>query len=220
MKAISLVLAGIAVSAIAQLYPTKQNLAESVAIRLSEVRLQEELGLRSDQRERVSRTVQNYSTRMSALNEKISKASDAQRTALSQQLANLEVGTAKEIVGLLDVAQSERLWQIAIQNTGPFALRSPVVARKVGLTPAQSKQINSIAARTLSELTTLGDQVGKQIDATPPGPSGEPKRAAISKSYMEKSELIEAKGEKAVLALLSASQIQKWRTANGSPFKL
>jgi hypothetical protein len=220
MKAISLVLAGIAVSAIAQLYPTKQNLAESVAIRLSEVRLQEELGLRSDQRERVSRTVQNYSTRMSALNEKISKASDAQRTALSQQLANLEVGTAKEIVGLLDVAQSERLWQIAIQNTGPFALRSPVVARKVGLTPAQSKQINSIAARTLSELTTLGDQVGRQIDAAPPGPSGEPKRAAISKSYMEKSELIEAKGEKAVLALLSASQIQKWRTANGSPFKL
>jgi hypothetical protein len=220
MKAIALVLAGIAVSAIAQLYPTKLNLAESVAIRLSEVRLQEELGLRSDQRERVSRTVQNYSTRMSALNEKMSKASDAQRTVLSQQLANLEVGTAKEIVGLLDVAQSERLWQIAIQNTGPFALRSPVVARKVGVTTVQSKQINTIAARTLSELTTLGDQVGKQIDATPPGPSGEPKRAAISKSYMEKSELVEARGEKAVLALLSASQIQKWRNANGSPFKL
>jgi hypothetical protein len=121
---------------------------------------------------------------------------------------------------VLDVRQRGRLWEIAIQDAGPWALRSAVVAKKVGLTAAQSKQVESISSKTISELGALSEQMGKQIEAVPSGSTGEAKRRAITKSFTERSEQIEERGNKAVFSLLSKSQIAKWVAAKGKPFKL
>jgi hypothetical protein len=48
----------------------------------------------------------------------------------------------------------------------------------------------------------------------------EKKRTAIVKAYEPKLMAIEKKGEAEVLALLSKAQLEKWRKAKGSPFKL
>lgn len=206
--------------AASQLFPSKMNLAESVAIRIAEARLQQELRLSPAQVETVNKVVRDYSAKQKSINDQMAKAKPAQADSLNRQMVVLEVATAKQILGGLSAEQKGRLWELAIQDTGPFALRSPIVAKKVGITPAQAQSIESIASKTIAEMNLLSEQFGKQIEAVPPGAAGNARRDAIAKSFALKSQQIEQKGGSAVLATLSKVQRTKWEAAKGKPFRL
>ena len=215
-----LFLVTMATGALSQLYPSKLNLAESVAIRLSEPRVQHELGLSDGQVDRINDLVATHTSRQAAINQRMTNAGAPDIAKLTQELDTLDGTTARQIVAALDLSQKERLWQLAIQDAGPFALRSSVVAKKVAVTSAQSKQIEAISAKTLAELNLLSEQVGKQIDSVPKGSAGNARRDSISKAFLAKSEQVEARGARSVLALLTKAQKVKWQAIQGRPFRL
>lgn len=211
-----LVLALFAGVSSAQLYSSRFTLPQLVAMRLADHGVRRVLGLSEAQSESVDRIFASYGQDQSRLTSLPGQHDPARQ----KKIEELDVSTVKDLCGVLSAPQLSRLRELAIQETGPFALRDREVAKFVGITADQAKKIEDIAARTRAQLNTLSEQIGDQIDKTPQGKAGDVKRAAISKSYTEMLFQIEAKGGKEVLALLTKSQAAQWAVVKGKPFKL
>lgn len=83
--------------------------------------------------------------------------------SLTEQVRDLDGAISK----ILTAEQTKRLGQIALQQRGPFAFKSPEVAKFLSLTADQRKQINLII-----EEETPGRRPG--FDHGPPGEHGPP----------------------------------------------
>lgn len=190
----------------AQLYNRGRSLAESVAFRLVQPHVQIELGLTGRQKDAISKILSDSQRRIRS-----AKGGD--------QVEKLERAAAKEILMTLNGTQMARVRQLAIQETGPFAMRDPSVANEVGLTPAQKSSIEAIARKTIKALDVLGTKVASQIDNLPKN-APEKRKQQIGNEYIKQSEQLESKAGAEVLALLSKVQRMKWSALQGKPFKL
>jgi hypothetical protein len=206
-KLFTLVVAlGAITTSFAQLYTQGKSLAESVAFRLVQPHIQTELVMTVRQKDAVSKILADCQRRIQAANG-------------GAQVEKLERAAAKDVLMVLNGVQMARVRQLAIQDTGAFALRDASVAREVGLTPAQKSSIEAIAKRTINSLDALGTKVASQIDKLPKN-APEKKRQQIGQTYIKESERIESMAAEEVLALLSKTQKTKWTALQGKPFKL
>jgi len=190
----------------AQLYPRGRSLAESVAFRLVQPYVQIELGLTGRQKDGISKILSNSQRKI-------------QSARGGEQVEKLERDAAKEILMTLNGTQMARVRQLAIQETGPFALRDPSVANEVGLTPTQKSSIEAVARKTIKALDTLGTKMASQIDNLPKN-APEKRKQQIGNEYIKESERIESKAGAEVIGLLSKAQKTKWSALQGKPFKL
>lgn len=205
--------------ALAQLYPTRVGLMGGMALRLSEPRYQMELKLDDNQVGEIINVFKSLATTQSALGKEIARAKPDQYDAIHRRQEQAEVDSANKIVGLLSAAQRERLMQLALRETGPFAMRNPEVAKRIGLTNDQRVKLNALAAKTIRAMDDLHATLGSQLEAVPQGKSGDKRREAIMKSFEPKLKSAENQADSQVLALLTASQKQAWQKALGAPFK-
>lgn len=211
-----IVLAGLAA---AQLYPVKVGLTGTMSLRLSEPRYQMELKVDESQGKDISGVLQHLASVQESLSKEISRSKPDQYAAIQQRQEQAEIEAASKIIGLLTAPQRGRLMELALQETGPFAMRNAEVAKRIGLTNEQRTKLNAIAAKTIATQDELHAKLGAQLEAVPPGKSGDKKREAIMKSFEPKLKQAETQAESQVLALLTATQKQAWKKALGAPFK-
>jgi hypothetical protein len=204
-----------AVLASAQLYPNKLGLVGSNATKLGELRVQFELQITEAQKSEISDTLGSHSKAQVNLSNQLGKAKQTEYPAIQAQLEKLELATSKQILQKLTTKQRQRLWQLSIQDAGPFSLRNGEVAKMVGLTPDQRSGIEALASKVRIASDELNAKMGAEIEAA----GTEKKRSTIVKNYQPKLSAVESKGEIEVLAMLSKVQMEKWKKAKGKPFK-
>jgi hypothetical protein len=213
---VALLVALSAAVASAQLYPQKPGLLESTALRLGEASFRFELKTSSKQNAAITEAFSSHGVKQRALSGQMAKAKPETFGALQAKIEALESTTAKRILATLTSSQRQRLWEVGIQNEGPFALRNAEVAKRIGVTPDQKAKIEVIAKRTAGQSDELNAKMGSEIEVA----KSEKQRTQIVKSYEPKLKAIESKGEAEVMALLSKAQVQKWQKAKGKPYKL
>ncbi len=217
MKTLLTLLFGLSVAgAYAQLYPQKPGLLESTALRLGEISLRAELKTNEEQNSSIVETLRVHGDKQRELSEAMKNAKPDSYGAIQAKIEALEVSTAKTVIKALSASQVQRLWEVTIQNEGPFALRNAEVAKRIGITPEQKTKLEAIAARTAGNADELNAKMGSELEAA----NSDKKRTAIVKAYEPKLKTIESKGEAEVMALLSKAQIAKWKKAKGAPYKL
>jgi hypothetical protein len=221
MKTLATFVAALGVClASAQLYPTKMGLLQTTALRLGDTRVQIEVGLDEGQKGQVAKVMSGHSAKQVAISKQFSKAKPDQYAGLQAKLEGVEAATSKSLLNILNVGQRDRVLQLAIQNTGPFALRDPFVAQKVALNADQKAKVSAIIAKAVASMDELDAKLGTQLEAAPKGKAGDKKRAAILKAFDPKQDAIENNAKAQILALLSKAQRESWKKAQGKPFKL
>ncbi len=215
----SLALIALAGLAAAQLYPVKVGLTGAISLRLSEPRYQMELKVDEGQAREIGGVFQGLAAIQDQLSQEIARAKSDQYAVIHQRQEQAEMDASRRIIGLLTASQKNRLLELALQETGPFAMRNAEVAKRIGLTNEQRTKLNTIAAKTIATMDELHAKLGAQLEAAPQGKSGDKKREAIMKSFEPKIKQAETQAESQVLALLTPTQKQAWKKALGVPFK-
>lgn len=115
----------------------------------------------------------------------------------------------KELASILLDDQLSRLEQIAIQVAGIQALRDPSVAKKLGISEAEGKEI----ADAIDEGRT---SMFAQMREMRQGQDGDVDRAAMQ----EKMQELRKQNEEKVLAVLSSDQRKQFEEMKGEPFEM
>jgi eukaryotic-like serine/threonine-protein kinase len=185
-------------SASAELKATSERVAEIIrelsvvedfapVMLLANDRVQQDLELSPTQRDQVNELTKRLLVRRS------SASSDAAPSAGGSRQQRLEdiLGSHKDkIISVLNRHQWTRLSQIAWQERGPFAFKSPEVIAALRLTPEQQEGIGKIL---------------RQEEPSPNLPSADGRSRT-------------AQAVNSILALLTHEQLERWRELTGKPF--
>lgn len=210
----------LAVSALgwSQLYPSKTGILGTASLRLTEPQYQTELKINEDQAKEISSAFLNLNESQEKLSQEITKAKPEQYAAIQKRQEKLEQDTAAKVISVLSQYQKSRLMELALQDTGPWALRNADIAKRVGLTNEQRLKVNALASKTIATLDEVHAKMGAQLEAAPQGKSGDKKREAIVRSFEPRLKQIDTQSEAQVLAILTVTQRQTWKKALGAPF--
>lgn len=118
---------------------------------------------------------------------------------MQEQVEQLQAKVEK----ILNAEQRQRLDEISLQTRGAAALRDEDIQKKLGMTANQIAQIEKIDAESRAEMEKLRES------------AGEGERPDFTKIR----EMREASNKK-LLAVLSASQVQKFEAMKGKPFTM
>jgi hypothetical protein len=154
---------------------------------LANERVQQDLELSPTQRDQVVELTKRLIVRRSSTSDKQPVSGESRE----QRLADILGSHRDKIMSVLNRHQWRRLSQIAWQERGPFAFKSPEVAAALRLTPEQREQI------------------GKVLRLETPGPALQDSDGPHSRS---------AQAMSGILALLTHEQLQRWRELTGKPF--
>ncbi|MBI5706828.1 MAG: hypothetical protein HZC36_07545 [Armatimonadetes bacterium] len=131
---------------------------------------------------------------------------DAQR---EQRRLDME----KQIKSVINATQFARYQQITLQIGGAGALTRPDIAKQVGITDKQVKQIRDIQQK---QFESMRGQMGGPGGGGR-GPGGPP---AGGGNMMAQFQKMREETNKKVMAVLTPQQKKKWESMLGSPFKL
>lgn len=217
MKTLLTLLAGLCLALVsAQLYPQKPGLLESTALRLGDQHFRNALRVNQEQSETLIAVFSSHGDKQRDLSQQMSKSTPEGYGAIQKKIEALESSTAKQAIAALTPGQKQRLWEVAIQTEGAFALRNADVAKRVGVSPEQKLKIEAIAKRTAGQSDELNAKMAIQLEKA----KTEKQRTAIVASFEPKLKAIENRGAAEVTALLSKPQLAKWGKAKGAPFNL
>jgi type 1 glutamine amidotransferase len=167
----------------------------SQAMLLGQESVRKELKLSADQRKKV----EELSDKMRA---KMQAAFALEEPQRGQKLQALNHENDKALAAILTPAQSKRLKQIVYQQQATAALTTPDVAKEIGLSDEQRKQIELIREETSRKTREL-IQPG-----TPPDDATRAKMEALRRA-----------GNDQILAVLTDAQKTAWKDLQGEPFK-
>lgn len=108
--------------------------------------VQAELGITEAQRGMMNRDADWFNTankKIATEAQEYQKKGEQPPQSLIQKSQNLAEGMKKRIMGLLSTGQRKRLRELTLQGAGYLALMDPTIAKKVGLTTAQSSTIRT-----------------------------------------------------------------------------
>jgi hypothetical protein len=169
-------------------------------------KVQGELRLSSEQRERVgerlARTIQDaqafFQKMEAAAPDEREKEVQAYRQRTQERLADF-------LEGALRTEQRARLRQLMLQQEGAFALGNPTIGNEVQLTEAQRKQFMSLVQELQGKVQSLVREA--QSGGNPE--KIRPKMMRLRQDYEQKIE-----------ALLNDAQKRRWKELLGEPFDL
>jgi hypothetical protein len=167
----------------------------SAAMLLGQESIQKELKLSAAQLKKV----EEWSEKMREKMQDIFALEEPERGKKLQEL-NWENDLA--LAALLTSEQAKRLKQIGYQQQGTAALMTPEVARAVGLSDEQQKQIGQISEETNKQTRALFQP------GVPPDDATRAKMDALRKAGSDK-----------MLAVLTDAQKTAWQDLQGRPFK-
>jgi hypothetical protein len=167
-----------------------------------------EVKLTSTQQAAVEKAIAEYGTAQQKLM--------ADRNAPESQVRGLDTSFAKKALAAVDGTQEKKLLSLTVREIGVKALADKEIAKRVGLTKAQSKKVAGLLAKIDKRNLAFDEMVAKglnDIDGEDPAKANK-LRAEIVKSY--DSERVKLRKdikvlESAVVASLTAPQRVKWQ---------
>ncbi|HVT12696.1 MAG TPA: Spy/CpxP family protein refolding chaperone [Fimbriimonadaceae bacterium] len=151
--------------------------------------------------------------------------------AMAAEIESHRIDLDRKLVTLLTETQSNRLMQIGIQQEGFVALQDDLVAKQVGLTPAQRAKIKTICDTVMKAQDEYQAAVGEALGKIPE-PTGsddasikayEAKQQAVLKSMKpQENKFLAAKesARKQIYTLMTPAQRTKWGAIQGKPLKV
>ncbi|HWA83176.1 MAG TPA: hypothetical protein VG820_07085, partial [Fimbriimonadaceae bacterium] len=116
---------------------------------------------------------------------KMQSLSQDKQEALATEIERQQMDLNQKLVALLTSPQQNRLMQIGIQQEGFVALQDDLVAKEVGLTPAQRAKVKTICDAVAKAQDDYQAAVGEALSKIPE-PSGSDE--AAMKAYQKKQE--------------------------------
>lgn len=217
--------------AVAQAMDSFDYAVANVAI-LQAKPLQKELGLSEMQRAAMNKFADQFNSNMGALIEKMKKDKSGKPPSDSDPkvkaaFENLKKGVLKQ----LTPAQLKRLREITLQQSGLPALADPLVAKRVGLTTAQLKTIQTTFDSAIRKAADIQD---KAVEAAVKDlKSKKPKTEKEARDLMDEANRraeaahkkvepqitkLRTQAEAKVLATLDAKQKAAWEALKGKKF--
>lgn len=163
--------------------------------------VQQELKLTEEQIQKVEQLGEQMREKFRGLGQELRGLSPEEREKRLQAV-NEEV--EKELAKILKEQQLKRLKQISLQVEGLAALARPEIAKQVGLTEGQLKQINEILREANEKRRAIFQQ----------GPGGDPQ------ARFQELQKIRQWVDEQIGKLLTEQQKKKWQELIGEPFKL
>jgi hypothetical protein len=196
--------------AVAQGVPSAPHLTvtEKSTFLLMNSQIRAEVKLTSTQQAAVEKAIAEYGTAQQKLM--------ADRNAPESQVRGLDTSFAKKALAAVDGTQEKKLLSLTVREIGVKALADKEIAKRVGLTKAQSKKVAGLLAKIDKRNLAFDEMVAKglnDIDGEDPAKANK-LRAEIVKSY--DSERVKLRKdikvlESAVVASLTAPQRAKWQ---------
>ncbi|MCS7191952.1 MAG: hypothetical protein NZ937_03075 [Armatimonadetes bacterium] len=162
--------------------------------------VQRELKITEEQRTKLQQLGEQLREKFRGRSQELRDLSPEER---EKHLESVNAEVEKELSKVLDEKQIKRLKQIVLQIEGYAALARPSVAKEVGLTEGQAKQVREI----------LRDANEKRRSIFQQGPPADPKAR-----FQEMRKIREWVDEQ-IGKILTEQQKQKWQQLIGEPFK-
>jgi Spy/CpxP family protein refolding chaperone len=170
---------------------------------LQTAKVKQELKLTDEQNSKIAKVSEKYDKEAAA------KLGNAQKEGLSEQEIReredkLIESARKEISGILNADQLNRLKQILLQVNGAEALQDKEVAKEVGITPEESAKLGKLQVQT-----------GEKLRG-----SFEKSRGGESDANIRGAEKINGQAQQQSLESLTPEQKKKLEKLRGAPFTL
>ncbi|MCS7263611.1 MAG: hypothetical protein NZ805_02120 [Armatimonadetes bacterium] len=162
--------------------------------------VQRELKITEEQRTKLEQLGEQLREKFRGLGQELRDLPPEER---GKRVESMNAEVEKELAKVLDEKQLKRLKQIALQFEGYAALARPSVAKEVGLTEGQLKQIREI----------LREANEKRRDLFQQGPPADPQ------ARFQEMRKIRDWVDEQIGKLLTEQQKQKWQQLVGEPFK-
>ncbi|MCS7187988.1 MAG: hypothetical protein N3B10_14375 [Armatimonadetes bacterium] len=162
--------------------------------------VQQELKITEEQRTKLEQLGEQLREKFRGLGQELRGLPPEER---EKRIESLNAEVEKELAKVLDEKQLKRLKQIALQVEGYAALARPSVAKEVGLTEGQLKQILEILREANEKRRALFQQ----------GPPADPQ------ARFQEMQKIRQWVEEQIGKLLTEQQKKKWQQLIGEPFK-
>ncbi len=196
--------------------------------------VKKELGVTQAQRAKMNKHADAHSAVVDRLIKAQKDSKDPRKSA--EKLAPQAQASMKRlndlVLGELSAAQLKRLREISLQQVGPSALGDTVVAKKVGMTDAQVKQLRKVYETAAEQAAKIQKSAMDKVFAgMPKERPKDPKKA--KEVYDEGMRRAKVEGDRVkpiltqiakgadtkALAVLTAAQRQAWTALQGKPFK-
>ncbi|MER3500565.1 MAG: hypothetical protein C4295_03645 [Candidatus Fervidibacterota bacterium] len=165
--------------------------------------VQQELKLTEEQKQKLQGLTEQLREKFRGLGQELRGLSPEERP---KRLAQVNAEVEKELAKVLKEEQLNRLKQIALQVEGYAALSRPDIAKQVGLTEGQRKQVQEILQEAAEKRRSLFQQ----------GPGGD--RQARFQRFQEWQKIRQWVDQQ-IERLLTEQQKKKWQELIGPPFK-
>lgn len=208
-----------------RLDPFDSHCADIVILQAKEV--QKDLGITEAERKQMN----VFADRHRAALEQLQKTKTTQQN-LQQQVMNLLQQLKNNVLGTLTPAQVRRLREITLQRVGLASLCDPAVAKRLGMSDAQLKRLQSTyqeGARKFAETEratiepVLAPYKGKtaktEAEAKRMNAEVQAKLAAVRPKLQPRLEAIRADYNKRMRGILTSSQWNGYNALRGRPFK-
>ncbi len=192
--------------------------------------VKDELKVTQAQREKMNVAARAYNVVAEKIEKKIKdgkEISNSERTAMDREYVKMRKG----VMDALTAGQLQRLREISLQTVGLLALTAPPVAKRVGLSAAQSEQVLSTFESGEKQVNTIMKAVQERVmkEFKDKKPKNEAEAKALNASYekrmaseMEKIrprvEKIQRDSTNKIFSILSAGQRTIWNNLLGKPF--
>lgn len=193
-----------------------------------------ELKVTEAQRAAMNKIASSFNNQINALYEQARKSKDGKPPKdADPKLKAAYEKLKKGVLAQLSAVQLKRLREITLQQAGLPALTDQIVATRVGIPPAQLKQIQSIYEQAVSAAAKVEDAALnaalKDLKAKKPKSEKEAKEImdeankraeATQKKIAPQIDKLKKGAEAKVVASLTPAQKIAWQNLKGKPFKV
>lgn len=205
-----------------------REVAEIRLLQTNEVKA--ELKITQAQRTRMNAAAKGFNDISDKIAAKLEKGQEPTRAEQQQQEREFEK-MRTGVLNVLNPTQLRRLREITLQTAGLVALTAPPVAKRLNISSAQSKRIESvfkdIGERSSRLARQVSDKIEKEFKDKKPKDDAERRRlqAQVRKRMDEEMKRIEPQvkrlqdeGRQRVFAVLTQQQRDGWNSLLGKPF--
>lgn len=194
--------------------------------------VQKEVGISEAVRKKMNEQATWHQRQLQALDSEIrTNKKNPQSPEIQGKIANLFAALKARVLQNLTPTQVKRLGELSLQRVGDAALTDPMVAKKVGLSDAQLKKLQTTYTEGAQKFAQLEQETAQKVllpyKDRKPKDEAEAKRlnqeiqaklATAGKQVKPKMDALRADYKKRIRAILTSTQTAAYNKLRGKPF--
>jgi hypothetical protein len=195
--------------------------------------VQTELKITAAQRSQMNQHATWHQSQLQAIDNDIkAKKIDPKKTDLRPRIAGLFEQLKGRVITVLTPTQLRRLREVTLQRVGDAALCDPVVAKRLGMSDAQLKKMQTTYTEGAKKFSTIEQEAAQKVllpykdkrvkdkaEADRLNKEVKAKLQVAAKQVQPKLNAIRADYAKRMKAILTSSQSKAFQALRGQPFR-